>query len=66
MLERDRRQKRTFSYLVLQPKDAASLEQTLNAPEQDGYVPLGYVWHVGWTVAEFLVLEKETTASPAP
>ena len=66
LLERDRRQKRTFCYRVLQPKDAASLEQTLNAPEQEGYVPLDYVWHAGWTAAEFLVLEKETTASVAP
>ena len=67
LLERDSRQKRTFSYRVLVAKDAPGLEQALNAPEQEGFVPLDYVWHIGFTAAaEFLVLEKETTASAAP
>ncbi len=66
LLERDTREKRTFSYRALDPKDAAQLEQALNAADPEGYVPLDFVWHLGWTAAGFLVLEKETTASATP
>lgn len=66
LLERDTREKRTFSYRVLDPKDGAELEQALNAADPEGYVPLDFVWHVGWTAEGFLVLEKETTASATP
>ncbi|MGZ4833400.1 MAG: hypothetical protein ACXVZQ_10770 [Terriglobales bacterium] len=66
LLERDTRAKRTFAYRVLHSKDAAGLEHALNAADQEGYVPQGFVWHVGWSVAGFLVLEKETTASATP
>jgi hypothetical protein len=66
LLERDTREKRKFSYRALDPKNAAELEQALNAADPEGYAPLGFVWHVGWTAEGFLVLEKETTASPSP
>ena len=66
LLERDNREKRTFSYRVLDPKDADELKQALSAADPEGYAPLGFVWHVGWTAEGFLVLEKETTASPTP
>lgn len=47
------------------------LEQALNAPEEEGFVPLGYVWRIGWTADVFLVLEKQileksATTSPTP
>jgi hypothetical protein len=66
LLERDTREKRAFSYRALHPKDAAELEQALNTADSEGYVPLDFVWHVGWTAEGFLVLEKETTASATP
>jgi hypothetical protein len=65
LLERDTHFKRTFTYRVLASKDAAQLEQGLNAADQEGYTPLDFVWRVGWTAEGFLVLEKETTASPS-
>jgi hypothetical protein len=58
--------KETYAYHVLQEKDPAALEQILNAPEQEGYVPIGYVWRVGWTADVFLLLEKSSTASAVP
>ena len=58
--------KETYSYHVLQDKDPAALEQVLNAPDQEGYVPIGFVWRVGWTADMFLVLEKSSTASENP
>lgn len=66
LLERDTRAKRTFSYRALDPKDAAELKQALNAADPEGYVPLDFVWHVGWKAEGFLVLEKVTTASATP
>lgn len=66
LLERDTRAKRSFAYRVLDAKDAAGLEQALNTAHPEGYVPLDFVWHVGWTAEGFLVLEKETTASVNP
>ena len=55
---------RAFTYRVLASKDAAQLEQGLNAANQEGYTPLDFVWRVGWTAEGFLVLEKETMVSP--
>jgi hypothetical protein len=66
LLERDTRAKQTFSYRALDPIDAASLAQVLNAADTEGYAPIDFVWHVGWTAQGFLVLEKETTASATP
>lgn len=67
LLERDTHAKQTFSYRALDPADAASLAVALNAADQEGYVPLDFVWHVGFSSAHgFLVLEKETTASAPP
>lgn len=66
LLERDTREARRFSYRALDPKDAAELGQALNTADPDGYMPLGFAWHVGWTAEGFLVLEKETTASATP
>jgi hypothetical protein len=65
LLERDTHFRRAFTYRVLASKDAAQLEQGLNAANQEGYTPLDFVWRVGWTAEGFLVLEKETTASPS-
>ena len=64
LLERDTHFKRTFTYRVLASKDAAQLEQGLNAADQERYTPLDFVWRVGWTAESFLVLEKETMVSP--
>ena len=66
LLERDTREKRTFTYRALDPKNAAQLDQALNSADSEGYQPLDFVWHVGWTAEGFLVLEKETTASASP
>jgi hypothetical protein len=66
LLERDTREARKFSYRALDPKDAAELGHALNAADPDGYMPLDFVWHVGWTAEGILVLEKEITASATP
>jgi hypothetical protein len=66
LLERDTRDKRTFSYRTLDPPDAVALGPLLNAADGEKYVPLDFVWHVGWTTQGILVLEKETTASANP
>lgn len=66
LLERDTQDPRKFMYRILQPTDATSLQQALGSADQEGYAPIGYVWHMGWTVQGFLVLEKETTASSPP
>jgi len=63
VLERAGGKNETYAYHVLHVKDPEPLEQALNAPEQEGYVPIGYVWHVGLTGEEFLLLEKASTAS---
>ena len=65
LLERDTREKRTFSYRTLDPPDAVALGPLLNTADEEGYVPLDFV-HVGWTAQGILVLEKETTASATP
>jgi hypothetical protein len=67
LLERSVGQREIYSYHVLQAKEPAVLEQLLNAPEQEGYVPIGYVSRVGvWTADEFLILEKAGGVSAAP
>lgn len=66
LLERGGAKKETYAYHVLQAKDPVALEQALNAPENEGYEPIGYVWRLGWTKERFLVLEKVTAGSVAP
>lgn len=68
LLERDTHEKRTFSYRALEASDAESLQRSLNSAAEEGYTPIDFVWHVGLTLQRtfFLVLEKETTASPGP
>ena len=66
LLERDAHADLTFSHRALEPVDGASLQHLLNSADTEGYAPVGFVWHAGWTAQEFVVLEKETTASPAP
>jgi hypothetical protein len=52
---------------VLNPSDAASLQNALNSPDQDAYTPVDFVWHAGaWTAEGYLLLEKEITAAPVP
>ena len=63
LLERAGGENETYAYHVIRVKDPEPLEQALNAPDQEGYVPIGYVWRVGWTGDEFLLLEKRSTAS---
>jgi hypothetical protein len=63
LLERAGGENKTYLYHVVQVKDPEPLEQALNAPEQEGYVPIGFVWHIGWTGEEFLLLEKASTVS---
>ncbi|HMK23992.1 MAG TPA: hypothetical protein VK466_16780, partial [Terriglobales bacterium] len=66
ILERDTKAKQAFTYRALDPADASSLEHLINAADAEGFVPLDFVWHAGWTAQGYLVLEKETTASANP
>lgn len=65
LLERTAGQTEKFAYRAMQFKDPALLEGALNSPEQEGYEPIGYVWHSGWTAEEFLILENVAMASTA-
>lgn len=61
VLERAVVKTEAYAYHVLKTQDANALEQVLNIPEQEEYVPIGYVWRGGvWTAEELLVLEKVT------
>jgi hypothetical protein len=53
----------TYAYHAVKVKEAEELEQTLNSRDQEGFVPIGYVWRVGWTADAFLVLEKVIAGS---
>jgi hypothetical protein len=67
LLERDTREKHAYSYRILNPTEAESLQASLNTAGQEGYAPVGFVWHSGvWAAEGFLVLEKEATAAAAP
>ncbi len=67
IMERKTGDKTTFAYRVLTTKDKelAEAEKALNAAAEEGFVPLGYVWRIGWTAEGYLILEKATAASPA-
>lgn len=65
LLERAVMKKETYAYRVLQVKDSAVVEQALNASDQEGYVPIGYVWRVGLTADAFLILEEASGTSAA-
>lgn len=67
VLERAPGKKKTYTYHTVVKKDPVLLEGALNAPEQEGYAPIGYVQHTGfWTGEEILLLEKLSTVSAAP
>ena len=67
LVERDAKTKQAFNYRALDPADAPSLEHLVNAANEEGFVPLDFVWHAGFSSAQgFLVLEKETTAAANP
>ena len=60
VLERDPASKQTFSYRVLEARDATALEKAINDAGQEGYEPVGYVSHVHALAPDFyLVLEKK-------
>jgi hypothetical protein len=66
LLERNTHEKRVFSYRALEAFSAVSLQNSLNTIAQEGYVPIDFVWHSGWTVEGFFILEKEITDSLGP
>ena len=66
LLERDTRERRTYSYRAIDSPDATSLQRALIAADQEEYTPIGFVWHSGWTAQGFLLLEKDTTAASVP
>lgn len=66
LLERDTHARQVFAYRVVGPADAANLEQLLNSADKEGFAPLDFVWHVGWSAEGFLLMEKEITASATP
>lgn len=66
LLERNTREKHSYSYRAIDPPDDASLQRALIAADQENYKPIGFVWHVGWNAQGFLLLEKEITAPSVP
>jgi hypothetical protein len=73
IVEEDVSDKRTFAYraIALNPSDPAELQQSLDAAERDGYRPIDISWwHLAYagdtSRADFLLVEMETTGSPAP
>jgi hypothetical protein len=52
------------SYRVSAGKDADAVEQFLNTAARDGFVPVGFVVHIGWTADVFIVAEKTPASSP--
>lgn len=54
----------TFSYRVSEAKDAATIEQFLNTTAQDGFVPVGFLAHIGWTASIFIVVERPPASPP--
>jgi hypothetical protein len=59
-----RSDRRTCSYRVSAAKDADSVEQFLNTAARDGYTPVGFVAHAGWTFDVFIVAERPPASSP--
>lgn len=66
LLERDSQSGRVFVYRVLPSSDAPTLETQVNSADTEGFVPINFVWHVGWSAEGFLILEKEIIASTNP
>jgi hypothetical protein len=66
VVERDTRDTKKFVYRVLDPADLPALELALNAAAQQGYEPIQFAWHIGWSVHGFLLLQKEITDATAP
>jgi len=63
LVERSAAQTSTYMYRVSSAKDSVAVEQTLNAGDRDGFVPVGFAVHLGWTADVMLVLEKPTAAN---
>lgn len=48
----------SYSYRVANARDAESLEQFVNTAAKDGFQPVGFAAHVGWTAEIFIIVEK--------
>ena len=60
LLERGSAHTRGFEYRVGSADDATATEQFVNAGDRDGFVPVAFAAHVGWTVHAVVILEKPT------
>lgn len=58
LIERGIDQRPRFDYRVGNADELASAEQFVNAGDRDGFVPVAFAAHVGWSVHVFLILEK--------
>jgi len=58
LAERPAKHAQSYSYRVIDATDERATEQSLNAADREGFVPLGFAAHVGWNVHVFVVLEK--------
>jgi hypothetical protein len=53
-----------FSYKVSEAKEVGAVEQFLNTAAQDGFVPVGFLAHIGWTATIFIVVERPPASPP--
>lgn len=58
LLERGANHTPGFEYRVGSADDATATEQFVNAGDRDGFVPVAFAAHVGWTVHAIVILEK--------
>jgi len=58
LAERPARHEQSYSYRVIDATNQRAIEQSLNAADREGFVPLEFAAHVGWNVHVFVVLEK--------
>lgn len=59
LLERGPDHTPRFEYRVGSADDATATEQFINAGDRDGFVPVTFAAHVGWTVHAVVILERK-------
>jgi hypothetical protein len=62
IMERAAGSRSLWAYRVLEVKDEAAANQGIGRASDEGYQPIGVVYHVGLTLSKLLILEHEETA----
>lgn len=66
LVERPLKHTAVFTYRVGDASNEAAVQQFVDGCDRDGFAPIGFAAHVGWTAGAFFIIAEKAEDSPAP